>query len=268
MPVVLMSMLPILAFAQTKEIRETYLCSDAQEYMQIDKSNYKIIRTQVCAQCMDLDKGDSIASYGSVEYVQDGFIKLQSDRDNRIIKNIIIEGSHDKSIKNSVKIRVNFPFKGKFRIEAALAGLPFKSTENHCITIRKKAVLSPLILNIYNIGIKCNGQNGEYLGRIAFCDFPWREFKDENTNSLLITIPNLTNSYFARYFIDGEYVKVEKNKIIWRNRVYKKILEDLITPKVGLGDLPMYNSNGGEIYDPNGIMDDPNGVDIADKLLK
>lgn len=32
---------------------------------------------------------------------------------------------------------------------------------------------------------------------------------------MLITIPNLTNSYYARYFIVGEYAQVEKDKIIW-----------------------------------------------------
>jgi hypothetical protein len=66
----------------------------------------------------------------------------------------------------------------------------------------------------------------------------------------LITIPLLTNSYFARYYIDGEYAKVEKDKIIWRNREYIKVSDALITPKIESGDR---------------AIDDVNGVDWVDK---
>lgn len=241
-----------LGCAQTKQIKGTYICSDDEEYMHINKNSFKIIRTRACISCMDLDKNDSIASYGSVEYIQDGFIRLRSDRDSCIYKNTTVEESYDASIKDSLKIKFIFPFKGKFRIDVAL-GFPYMSTENDYIIIPfKKNNLDPLIFDIYNLNLKYNGHYGEYFGRIAFYNFPWYQLKNKNTNTLRINIPNLTNSYFARYFIDREYVKVEKNKIIWRNREYRKISDDLITPKIELGEQ---------------AIDDPNGIDIADKLF-
>lgn len=250
--VIVLSTLSLLTFAQTKKIRGTYLYSTEEEYMQIDKDIFKIIRTHICRSCIDLDEDDSIAAYGNVEYVKGGFIKLTSRMDSCIYKNTTIEESHEENLKDCVKIRFVFPFKGKYRIDASLGDLPCKSTENNCITIsRHKYTLDPLYFEIYNLSLKYNGRYGERFGRIAFLNFPWYEFKNKNTNTLLITIPNLTNSYYARYLIDREYIKIEKDKIIWRNRVYKKISDNLITPDIEYGDR---------------AIDDPNGVDWVDEL--
>lgn len=244
-------MLLTLAFSQSEKVKGTYLYSSEEEYLQIDTNGFKIIRTQACTACLDLNEGDSIAGQGNVTYFQDGFIKLQSDKDSSIYKNTTIEESFDSGIKDSIRIRFIFPFKGKFRIYASSGSYPYMTAEGNCITIpREKDVLAPLIFEIHNLSLKYNGYYGEYFGRIAFSYFPWYEFKNKNTNSLLITIPDLTNSYYARYFIDGEYVKVDKNILFWRNRAYKKISNDLITPKIELGER---------------AIDDLNGIDCVDK---
>lgn len=239
--------LPIVA--QAKNIRGTYLLSNTEEYMQIDKGKYKIFRTQVCPPCFDLDEGDSLLSYGSVEYLQSSFVKLTSDPDSNVTRTVKVEETYDPQIIDSVRIRFIFPFKGKYRIEASV-GYPFKSTEcNTLIIPRQKYILERLSFEIYNLNLFCNGFDGEYLGRIVFY-FYELQIKHRNSNSLLITIPLLTNSYFARYYIDGEYGKVEKDKIIWRNRKYIKISNDLITPNI---------KTGGQ------DIDDLNGVDWVDE---
>ena len=249
---VLLSILPKLTFAQGQNIQGTYLYSTEEEYMQIDNDIFQIIRTAICRPCIDLNDGDSIAARGKIEYITNDFIKLKSDRDSVIYNSTNIVESLDKNLKDSVKIRFVFPFKGKFRIDASLGDLPFKSTENNSIIIpKKKNTLDNLDFDIYDLNLKYNGRNGECLGRIVFFDFPWYEFKNKRTNSVLITIPEFTNSYFARYVIDGEYAKTEKDKIIWRNRVYIKISDELIIPKIDIGDR---------------AIDDPNGVDWVDEL--
>lgn len=238
------------AFSQIKKIYGTYLSSDKDEYMQIDKDNFKIIRTVICTGCVDLDEGDNIASYGRVQYIQQGFIKLTSgsvsklwlehgqngpskiisDQPNSILKTMSVKESHDSSLKDSIRIKFVFPFKGKYRIDVHLGYT--LSTENDCITIPpKKYRLDPLSFKIYNLSLNYNGPCGDCFGRIAFCGCSEYEFNSRYTNSLLITIPKLTNSYFARYVIDGDYVKVEKDRIIWRNRVYYKISNHLISPQ-------------------------------------
>lgn len=236
-------------YAQVKDIRGTYLLSDNEEYLQIDRDKYKIIRTHVCPGCIDLDEGDSLASVGRVEYIQADFVKLTSDPDSIVNKTVKVEESYNPQIYDSVKIRFVFPFKGKYRIKASV-GYPLKSTKCDTIIIpREEYALGSLFFEIYNLDLICNSFNGEYLGRIAFY-FSDYQLNDRNSNSLLITIPQLTNSYFACYNIDGEYAKVEKDKIIWRNRKYIKISDDLITPKIKTGDQD---------------IDDVNGVDWVDK---
>ena len=49
------------------------------------------------------------------------------------------------------------------------------------------------------------------------------EFSLDGTfNNLTIKIPSLDNTYFDRYYIEGEYAKVFKNNIIWRDVTYQK----------------------------------------------
>ena len=103
-----MSMLPTFIFSQTKKIKGTYLFSNGEEYVQIDNDSFKIIRTHVCPSCLDLGAGDSIVAYGSVEYIKDGFIRIKTDIDSVIYKNVRVEEFYDTGIKDSVKIEFVF----------------------------------------------------------------------------------------------------------------------------------------------------------------
>lgn len=241
-----------LVYAQDNNFKGTYLLTNNKEYMQIDNNSFKIIRTHLCPWCFDLDVSDSLISFGTLENVKNGFLKLTSYSDNNVHKTVTIEESFNSQIMDSVKIKFFFPFKGNYRISASV-GYTFKSTETDTIIIpRNKYVLGDLTFEIFNVNLLYNSLNGEYLGRIAF-SFPGYPLKNESCNSLIISIPGLTNSYFARYFIDGEYVKIENNKIIWRNREYRKISNFLMVPDVEIGDR---------------AIDVEQGIDWMDKLKK
>ncbi|UKI39491.1 MAG: hypothetical protein L6V35_00815 [Alistipes putredinis] len=45
---------------------------------------------------------------------------------------------------------------------------------------------------------------------------------DYNANCIEINIEGLEDGYFGNYWINGEYAKIEKDKIIWRGKVYDK----------------------------------------------
>jgi hypothetical protein len=49
--------------------------------------------------------------------------------------------------------------------------------------------------------------------------------KNKNSNSFEISIPDLTNSYFNRRLINGEYIRVgkEKDVLFWHNEEYWKL---------------------------------------------
>lgn len=223
-----------------------------EEYIQLSRDSFKIIRTHACIPCVDLDKNDSIISFGYVKYINNDFIELKSNQDSRFYKNISIVESYDANIKDSLIISFIFPFKGKYKIEAGIIGFPYRTTEKNQITIPIVRLFqtNELTYYIYNLNLKYNGRDGEYLGRIVFSAPEFYKLINGKANFLQIKIPNLTNSYYAHYVINGEYVKVGKNKIIWRNKVYKKVSDNLIAPKIELGEK---------------ALDDVNGIDIINK---
>lgn len=224
--------LPFLASSQTKKIVGTYTYSD-EEYLQIDLNNFKIIRTENGLFSGDMDEGDSVIAFGRVENINNDFIKLISYKyDLDVYNSTIFTESHDKSLSDdSIKIRFNFPLKGEFKIYFSFSnGYKFVSVNSKIITIPKGIYLTPMHFDIYKTDILVYNFSSNYLGPIVFSYFPSYEFKNENLNLLNVTIPNLTNSYYARYYIDGEYAKIEGNKIIWRNREYEKISDSIIDP--------------------------------------
>jgi len=240
-----------MLFCQSNKIRGTYNYSNA-EYIQINADSFRIIRTVKCLTCVDLNKGDSIISTGSVKYINKDFIELKSDPDSSYYKNISIFESFDSKIGDSLKISFTFPFRGKFKLEARTLDFPSKSTEKNEITIPKikSYNISQVMYEIYNLDLRYDGHDGEYLGRIVFTAPSLYRISNEKTNFLQINIPNLTNSYYAHYVIDHEYIKVDKNKITWRNKEYKKISNKLISPHFNTGD---------------NASSDPNGIDIIYK---
>lgn len=247
----ILTILPAWTFGQYPIIHGTYLYSD-NEYMQIDNDRFQIVKTKIGRCSIDFVDGDSIAAHGKIESVTNDFIKLTAHKDSDIYKSTMVLESYDGNIKDSVKIRFHFPFRGRFRISASLGISPETFTESNSITIpKKKYPFGKLYFRIYNLNLKNDGLNGEYLGRIYFSNSSGYEFKDKKANSLLINIPDLTNNYFAQYFINGEYAKIEKDKLLWRNRVYYKLSDELIFPQYDGGD---------------GAIDETDGVDWIDEL--
>ena len=218
--------LPFLASSQIKKIVGTYTYSN-EEYLQIDVNNFKIIRTEEGIRG-DMDEGDSVIAFGRVEYINNDFIKLTSYKyDLDIYNSTIFTELHDKNLSDdSIQIRFNFPLKGEFKIYISFSsGYNYVSVNSKNITIPKSSYyLTPLHFDIYKTDILVYDFSSNYLGSIVFSYFPSYEFKNMNLNLLNVTIPNLTNSYYARYYIDDEYAKIEGNKIIWRNREYEKYL--------------------------------------------
>ena len=48
----------------------------------------------------------------------------------------------------------------------------------------------------------------------------WRN--EDEINRIDITIPYLDNYFFGRYYVDGDYVRIEDDKLYWRGRVFEK----------------------------------------------
>jgi hypothetical protein len=45
---------------------------------------------------------------------------------------------------------------------------------------------------------------------------------ESNINYIEISIPSLTNSFFEKYYVKGEYARIVGNTIIWKGRTFIK----------------------------------------------
>jgi hypothetical protein len=227
-------------------INGTYLFEDF-EYMQIENDSFRIISYEGF-------NGDSIVAQGSIKKTRESnFIELTSKPFGNVYDNIKIEECYDSSLVDSVKIKFVFPYNGDHKI-LLFPALFCTYSDSIMISNRQYKLKVFPWFNIVNCDSPIDIE-GTTLGRIHFIYRQDYEVKNENTNVVIIYIPNLTNSYFNRYVILNEFAKVDSRKLLWRGRVYKKVSDKLITPEV-----------------PSPIVDyeDINliGVDPADEYLK
>jgi len=213
----------LLSFSQNK-INGTYLFYNGNEYMQINKDTFKIFRCEIYAGCFDLDKGDSLLSIGSITHLKNDLFQFQNSDLNQTNNDISVYEYYDpNTYKDSLKIKFVFPYNGRFRINANIRGYRENTSENDSIIIKRNiGTFEGLVFSIYNLDLVSNGDFGDYFGRIAYTCKPSFRSSNKKINSLVITIPDLTNSYFARYFINGEIVKINNKTLIWRYRRYEK----------------------------------------------
>jgi hypothetical protein len=170
-----------------------------------------------------------------VEYVSDEFIKLTSTDEARTIRNnMSFVETYEKDKSDSLHIKFIFPFNGDFSIHIRV-GDDIQSVRFRYSFKNRKEIILPLprdSLSAFSFVIENQAPPSyypNYLKRIAFYPFSFYELKEEDTNCITIHIPYLTNSYFARYLINGEYIRVVRGEefdfLIWRNVRYTKMYE-------------------------------------------
>lgn len=213
--------------AQKNKINGTYIW-DMTEYLTILEDSFKLHLYPTYPVFYGLDLGDTILTEGKIEYDSDNFIKLTSkDYEWEARKNMIIEESVDSSLVDKVKFTFIFPFEGKYKIILSLKNnytekiYEFQDRNEFILPIQKDDLLefSFLILN----QTPPTYQYRTYNKAIAF-NSSKKKRKEKDSNSFKIFIPDLTNSYFNRFWIKGEYIKVntEKDVLFWHNEKYLK----------------------------------------------
>ncbi|MCL2312660.1 MAG: hypothetical protein FWC41_09300 [Firmicutes bacterium] len=216
---------------QVANISGVYSYSGMED-LKIQKNNFEIvIDERVINTIIDLSEDDSIASFGKIERIDVNFIKLTSDISYYWSphNSMVFSELYDETLTDSLQIKFIFPFSGNFEIDAVLNNTPLPTIMNSKVltvplsSLNYAPSLRSFYFEIYNKNIRSNTFWGDSFNITYFSATPLYEFKNQDTNVLIVEIPDLTNSYFARYFINEEYAKVEKDKIIWRGRVYERI---------------------------------------------
>ena len=85
-----------------------------------------------------------------------------------------------------------------------------KKTINFFLSIRPETI-KPL---------QIDSLSGYYNG-FVYCETPLIEI-NKDVNIIEIDIPGIDDGYFGRYYINGDYVRVDGDKLYWRGRVFEK----------------------------------------------
>jgi hypothetical protein len=219
---------PVATYPQIQKIAGTYRGYE-NECIKIEKDSFKIMSGLLDSFLLGLDEDDEILARGKVEDMGNGFIKLTTlDYEWLAQKGTTVVKSYDEKIKDSLQINFDFPFKGEFKIKIGLGNghnyliYEFENTKNIILPMPQDSLkfFSDITIQKLNLNpiLSVN-----YMGLLVFRFYPGFDLQDKNINSFNISIPALTNSYFGRYFIDGEYVLIDKyHTLLWRNRKYEK----------------------------------------------
>jgi hypothetical protein len=226
---ILMYMLQNIVYAQTDKINGTYAW-DMTEYITIVEDSFKLYLYPTYSLFYGLNLGDTILAEGKVQYESDNFIKLTSkDYEWEVKKTMTVIESVDTCLNDSIKFNFIFPFNRKYKIILYLRS-DYKNEFKYEFTDKKEVLLSICHDSVLMFSFTILDQTP--------IDFPYRIYlktikfsssqntlKNNNSNSFEIFIPDLTSSYFNRYFINGEYIRVDKEKdvLFWHNEKYWKI---------------------------------------------
>jgi hypothetical protein len=220
-------MLPNIVHAQKGKINGTYQW-DLTEFLMISEDSFKLSLDPIRAIFYGLNQKDTVLSEGKVEYEADNLIKLISkDYEWETKKKMTITESVDSCLNDSIRFAFVFPFDGKYNITMFLGnidkaeGYVYENTKNIVTLAPQDGILTFSFTILNQTPIKFSYRN--YLRTIQFRSFQ-NAVQNSNSNSFEISIPDLTNSYFNRYLINGEYMRMnkERNVIFWHNEQYWK----------------------------------------------
>lgn len=224
---VLMCMFQSITFAQTGRINSTYAW-DLTEFLTISEDCFKLYLYPTYSLLYGLNSGDTILAEGTVCYEFDNFIKLTSkDYEWEAKKNMTIIESVDSCLNDSIRFKFIFPFEGKYKIILYLGNnyknkYEVKNKKEVTLPVHKDNMLTFSFIVLNQNAIEYSNRN--YLRNVKFSSFQ-NTAKNSNSNSFKISIPDLSNSYFNRFLISGEYIKVDKDRgvLFWHNEKYTRI---------------------------------------------
>jgi len=221
-------MLQNIVHAQTIKIDGTYTL-DMTEYLTITEDSFKLYLYAAYPLFYGLNFGDTILAEGKVQYESDNFIKLTSKNyEWETKKNMTIIDSIVSYLNDSVRFNFIFPFDGKYKIILYLGNdneskvrYEFKDRKDVFLPMHKDSILTFSFIILNQTPIEYPYHNS--LKNVQFSSFR-NTAKNNNSNFFEIYIPDLTNSYFNRFLINGEYIRVgkEKNVLFWHNEQYWK----------------------------------------------
>lgn len=166
-------------------------------------------------------------------WVSDDFIELLAVPPNQVAdKSIVTIMSNDSMHIDFTYLTLKMPAGSSRPLDVEISYLQNNNWQTiktvYYNTMGRKTVLLPndirkislLVKPQKTMPIPADKESGLYFSAIYYKS---SEIEiGENINDIYIDIPALDAGFWGRYYINGEYIKVEENKIVWRGRTFYK----------------------------------------------
>ncbi len=208
-------------FSQNSKNYGVYVGQEGETII-IENNSFKILSDRLN---IELGQDNSIVAFGDAKFLDNDFVELNSvNHHENVIQSTIISESENLTIKDSLFIKFSFPFSGEYKIEIYIGGylIEYGMTNRSEIKVPMEKIRNQSIqFRIFNLDLSPQ-ISGYYYKALAFYYYPLYFMKNEHSNSLFISIPELTNKFFQYYFIKGEYARVKNGILWWRGNYYEK----------------------------------------------
>lgn len=171
----------------------------------------------------------NILAEGIIKPVDKNFIELNSQEEPFIeaTKSLKIKKETDASLSNdSLKIKFSIPYTNDnliiiiFTPNFKQFRFNYSSTQSEFTIPFQGGSISFLIYPSYTVP---HTPEGSFYGVLEYNTLEF-DIK-RNINYVEVDIPAINNSFFEKYYFNGEYARIIDNKIIWKGKVYKKALK-------------------------------------------
>ena len=210
----------LYAFGQNKDISGVYYAQSGM-YIKVKNDNFYLIIPQTHSPVWF---NDTLANC-TFKWVDKNFIELNSTPPNIItLKGLNVVQSSDSTVKDSIKISFSIPYqRWKLKITvhtntSKTFDLVYSKSNRELILPNNVKSISFYIVPEHIIP---HTSDGLFYGIVGFDSFQECQI-EKNINHILIEIPAIDDSFFERYYIKGDYVKVSKDSITWKGEVFVK----------------------------------------------
>lgn len=169
-----------------------------------------------------------IMAEGEIKQINSSLIELNTGENViwDVMRSVVVTQQLVDSIDtDSIKVRFSIPnYSGKLKVSvytdtSDIFNLEY-SDKNKELNIPKDT--ETFFFYITPDYLHSHTPMNSFYGVIGFD--PMEEYQvDNSVNFIEIKIPNLTDIFFERYHIEGDYARVVNDSIIWKGKVYKKI---------------------------------------------
>lgn len=156
--------------------------------------------------------------------VEKDIIELNTQDPKELIQSTMkISQKYDSLTSNKKQIIFNIPCQNDLLIEILTNDYKFLrldySANNNSICLPEQTQKVFYSVELKRV-LMPHDVNGAFYGIIRYTSKDIEFEKDKNT--IIVSLPGMTCSFFERYYVKGEYARIVGNTIIWKGRTFIK----------------------------------------------